>query len=76
MPKIKAKEGQAVGKMLKITLIHSYIGRPEAHRRVLRGMGLGKVNRSVVLQDTPEIRGMIRKVCHLVAAVEVEGNGK
>jgi ribosomal protein L30/L7E len=30
----------------------------------------------VVLNDTPEIRGMIRKVCHLVAAVEVEGNGK
>ena len=57
-----------MGKMLKITLIHSYIGRPEAQRRVLRGMGLGKVNRSVVLNDTPEIRGMIRKVDHLVAA--------
>jgi large subunit ribosomal protein L30 len=39
-------------------------------------MGLGKVNRSVVLNDTPEIRGMIRKVDHLVAAVEVEGKGK
>jgi large subunit ribosomal protein L30 len=76
LPIIKAKEGQTVGKMLKITLIHSYIGRPEAQRRVLRGMGLGKVNRSVVLKDTPEIRGMIRKVDHLVAAVEVEGNGK
>jgi large subunit ribosomal protein L30 len=76
LPKIKAEEEQAVGKMLKITLIHSYIGRPEAQRRVLRGMGLGKVNRSVVLNDTPEIRGMIRKVDHLVVAVEVEGNGK
>jgi large subunit ribosomal protein L30 len=65
-----------LGKMLKITLVHSCIGRPEAQRRVVRGMGLGKVNRSVVLNDTPEIRGMIRKVCHLVAAVEVEGNGK
>jgi large subunit ribosomal protein L30 len=65
-----------VGKKLKITLVHSYIGRPESQRRVLRGMGLGKVNRSVVLNDTPEIRGMIRKVDHLVAAVEVEGNGK
>ena len=62
--------------MLKITLIHSYIGRPEAQRRGLRGMGLGKVNKSVVLKDSPEIRGMIRKVDHLVAAVEVEGNGK
>lgn len=65
-----------MGKMVKITLVHSFIGRPEAQRKVLRGMGLGKVNKSVVLNDTPEIRGMIRKVNHLVAAVEVEGNGK
>ena len=65
-----------MGKMVKVTLVHSYIGRPEAQRKVLRGMGLGKVNKSVMLNDTPEIRGMIRKVDHLVAAVEVEGNGK
>jgi large subunit ribosomal protein L30 len=65
-----------VGKQLKITLVKSYIGRPEAQRKVLRGMGLGKVNRTVLLNDTPEIRGMIRKVVHLVAAVEVEGSGK
>lgn len=65
-----------MGKMLKITLVHSYIGRPEAQRKILRGMGLGKVNRSVMLNDTPEIRGMIRKVNHMVSAVEVEGNGK
>lgn len=62
--------------MLKITLVHSFIGRPESQRRVIRGMGLGKVNRSVYLKDTPEIRGMIRKVVHLVEAVEVEGEGK
>lgn len=65
-----------MGKQLKITLVKSYIGRPEAQRRVLRGMGLGKVNKTVLLNDTPEIRGMIRKVIHLVAAVEVEENGK
>jgi large subunit ribosomal protein L30 len=65
-----------VGKQLKITLVKSYIGRPEAQRKILRGMGLGKVNRTVVLNDTPEIRGMVRKVIHLVAAVEVEGSGK
>jgi ribosomal protein L30 len=39
-------------------------------------MGLGKVNKTVLLSDTPEIRGMIRKVIHLVAAVEVEESGK
>jgi large subunit ribosomal protein L30 len=65
-----------VVKKLKITLVKSFIGRPEAQRRVLRGMGLGKVNKTVVLNDSPEIRGMIRKVDHLVAAVEVEESGK
>jgi len=65
-----------VGKQLKVTLVRSYIGRPEAQRRVLRGMGLGKINKTVLLNDTPEIRGMIRKVIHLVAAVEVEESGK
>ncbi len=63
-------------KKLKITLVKSFIGRPETQRRVLRGMGLGKVNKTVMLNDTPEIRGMIRKVDHLVAAVEVEESGK
>lgn len=65
-----------MGKQLKITLVKSFIGRPEAQRRVLRGMGLGKINKTVLLNDTPEIRGMIRKVIHLVAAVEVEESGK
>ena len=65
-----------MGKQLKVTLVRSYIGRPEAQRRVLRGMGLGKINKTVLLNDTPEIRGMIRKVIHLVAAVEVEESGK
>jgi len=56
--------------MLKITLIKSMIGRPEKHRRVLRGMGLTRINKSVELQDTPAVRGMIRMVCHLVKAEE------
>lgn len=42
------------------------IGRPEKHRRVLRGMGLTKLNRTVELEDTPAIRGMVEKVSHLV----------
>jgi len=53
---------------LKVTLIKSMIGRPETHRRVLRGMGLTRLNKSVELQDTPAVRGMIHKVCHLVKA--------
>jgi large subunit ribosomal protein L30 len=61
-------------KKLKIKQIKSYIGRPEKHRRVLRGLGLGKLNRTVLLNDTPEIRGMAQKVIHLIALEEVEGN--
>jgi large subunit ribosomal protein L30 len=55
---------------LKITLIRSMIGRPEKHRKVLRGMGLTKVNKTVELEDTPSIRGMILAVSHMVKAEE------
>jgi large subunit ribosomal protein L30 len=51
---------------IKINLIRSSIGRPRKHRAVLRGMGLTKMNKVVSLKDTPEIRGMINKVSHLV----------
>lgn len=56
--------------MLKITLVKSMIGRPEKHRKVLRGMGLTKLNRTVELQNTPSVRGMVQKVSHLVVAEE------
>ena len=59
-----------MAKMWKITLVKSMIGRPEKHRKVLRGMGLNRVNKTVELQDTPAVRGMIQKVCHLVRAEE------
>ncbi len=51
---------------IKVTLTKSPIGRPEKHRKVVVGLGLTKLNSSVVRQDTPEIRGMINKVIHLV----------
>jgi large subunit ribosomal protein L30 len=56
---------------LKITLVKSMIGRPEKHRQVLRGLGLKKVNRSVLRENTPAIRGMVNAVSHLVTAEEV-----
>jgi large subunit ribosomal protein L30 len=56
--------------MLKVTLVKSMIGRPEKHRQVLRGMGLARINKTVELEDTPAIRGMIHKVSHLVTAEE------
>lgn len=55
---------------LSITLKKSHIGRPAAHRAVLNGMGLTKINKTVSLPDTPETRGMIRKVSHLISVAE------
>lgn len=55
---------------LKITLARGLSGRCEAHRRVVKGLGLTRVNRSVVLSDTPEIRGMVEKVKFLLRVEE------
>ncbi len=55
---------------VKVKLIKSMIGRPDKHRRVLKGMGLTKMNKTVTLLDTPEIRGMINTVSHLVRIEE------
>lgn len=62
-----------MSKQLKIKQIKSYIGRPEKQRLILKGLGLGKINKTVVLQDTPEIRGMVKKLNHLVTMEETEG---
>ncbi|MCX5848483.1 MAG: 50S ribosomal protein L30 [Deltaproteobacteria bacterium] len=56
--------------MLIIKKVKSEIGRPEKQRKVLRGMGLVKLNDTVTLVDTPQIRGMINKVIHLVSVEE------
>ena len=57
---------------LKITLVKSPIGKPEKHRRVLRGMGLTKLNKTVELEASPSIKGMVQKVSHLVSAEEMD----
>jgi large subunit ribosomal protein L30 len=57
---------------LKITQVRSVIGRPEKHRRVVRALGLRRNQTSVVHDDTPQIRGMVAKVSHLLAVEEVE----
>jgi large subunit ribosomal protein L30 len=56
--------------MLKIKMVRSEIGRPEKQRKILRGMGLNKLNNTVTLVDIPQIRGMINKVIHLVSVEE------
>lgn len=55
---------------LKITLVRSGIGRPRKHRKVLIGLGLTKLHKTVIRIDRPEVRGMIHQVRHLVQVEE------
>lgn len=63
--------------MLRITLVRSLSGRTDHARRVVAGLGLTRLHRSVDRKDTPEIRGMIRKVGFLlrVEAAPETGEG-
>lgn len=56
--------------LLKIKYVRSSIGRPEKHKAVIRGLGFRKLNQVVERPDTPEIRGMIHKVGHLLEVLE------
>ena len=57
---------------LKITQTKSVIGSKEGHKRTIRALGLKRIRDSRVHGDTPQIRGMVRKVQHLVEVEEVE----
>ncbi len=57
--------------MLKVTLTKSPIKATKPQRETVRGLGLKKLRQSRLLQDTPEVRGMIMKVSHLVELEEV-----
>jgi len=55
---------------VKVTLVRSHIGKASSVKAVLIGMGLTKRQKSVTLKDTPEVRGMINKVRHLLKVEE------
>lgn len=55
---------------IKVTLIKSMIGRPEKHRKILKGLGLTKISRSKIFQNSSSIRGQIFKISHLVTTEE------
>jgi large subunit ribosomal protein L30 len=62
----------AESKKIKITQIKSVIEQLENAKRTIRALGLGRPNYSVVKNDTPQVRGMITKVRHLVRVEEVK----
>jgi large subunit ribosomal protein L30 len=58
---------------LKVTQVRGLPGTQKRQRETIRGLGLRRVHHSVVVEDTPAIRGMIDKVKHLVSVETVEG---
>jgi len=68
--KVPAKKVATKKATLSVTLIKSFYGRLPVHRATVNGLGLKRINHTVELQDTPEVRGMINKVSYLL---KVEG---
>jgi large subunit ribosomal protein L30 len=65
---VKTKKASTTG-TLRVKMIGSVIGCPEKQRATVRGLGLRKLHQVVERADTPEIRGMVKKIPHLVAIV-------
>ena len=58
-------------KQIKVTLVRSPIGFQPKHRECVRGLGLKRMHHTVVLEDTPSIRGMCNKIDYMVRVEEV-----
>lgn len=70
-PKHAEKE-VAVPKYVKVTLVRSLIGYPRVQRETARGLGLRRLQSHAVLKDTPETRGMVQKIIHVLKVETVE----
>jgi len=60
-----------LGKMLKITWVKSTIGHIKSQKATIQSLGLKKLNQTVIKEDSPQLRGMIDKVHHLVTVEEL-----
>jgi large subunit ribosomal protein L30 len=65
--------GTKIKPKLKVTQLRGEARKPETQRRILAGLGLHGPHRSVVVDNTPSFRGMIKKVIHLVKVEECDG---
>jgi large subunit ribosomal protein L30 len=59
-----------MAKKIKVTQTRSVIGRPKNQKLTIEALGLGRINKSVTKESTPQIEGMLRKVSHLVNVTE------
>jgi len=64
-PAAKPAKGEAP--RLKLTLVRSLIGWPEKQRKIVAALGFHRTNSTVEVVDTPTIRGMVRKITHLIS---------
>lgn len=62
----RERSAQSATPGVRVTLRRSPIGTPERHRLVLRGLGLRRIRQTVVHPDTPQVRGMIKKIGYLL----------
>ena len=62
-----------MAKSIVVKQIGSPIRRPEKQRQTLIGLGLNKMNKTRELEDTPSVRGMVKKIPHLVKIIEEKG---
>ena len=70
MAKASKKAASKAAGTVKIKMIGSVIGCPEDQRATVRGLGLRRLQQVVEREDTPMVRGMIRKIPHLVTVVD------
>ena len=57
-------------KQIKVTLVRSPIGFQPKHRATVRGLGLKRMHQTVLLEDTPSVRGMVSKIDYMVRVEE------
>ncbi|MER3500774.1 MAG: hypothetical protein IMHGJWDQ_001941 [Candidatus Fervidibacter sp.] len=65
----------AARRLLRVTLVRSPIGCPKDQKATVKALGLNKIGKTVTLPDNPSVRGMVRKVAHLVRWEEVTEEG-
>jgi large subunit ribosomal protein L30 len=61
---------------IKVTQVHSLIGRQEKHKRIAKALGLGRIGKSRIHDDNPVVRGMINKVVYLLKVEPVTTDAK
>ncbi|MCX6569679.1 MAG: 50S ribosomal protein L30 [Candidatus Aminicenantes bacterium] len=68
----RAEKETAVPKYVKVTLVRSLIGYPRNQHETAKGLGLRRLQSHAVLKDTPETRGMVNKIIHVLKVETVE----